>query len=313
VLTYHHQVPQFLADGLIDDFSTPTGEPSPEDGERWQAANRAWWESHPMEYEWDGHGVEPGTQEFFDAVDARFLASAATYLPSTPEPFGALIPYADLPGLDVLEIGVGSGTHAALLARTSKTFTGVDLTQHAVDLTRQRLRLRGLDGDVRRMDAEALEFPDDSFDLIWSWGVIHHSSQTSRILEEMGRVLRPGGRAIVMVYHRGLWTYYVLNGVIRGFLMGDLFRTRSLHKTAQRATDGAIARFYSRKEWRELAAGRLPVEQIEICGDKVELIPLPAGRLKQRVHSVIPNRVSRFVLSTLRQGTFLVAHHRAGT
>jgi ubiquinone/menaquinone biosynthesis C-methylase UbiE len=59
------------------------------------------------------------------------------------------------------------------------------------------------------MDAEHLAFPDASFDFVWSWGVIHHSSNTWQIVGEIQRVLKPGGTAVIMVYHRGWWNYYV--------------------------------------------------------------------------------------------------------
>ena len=77
------------------------------------------------------------------------------------------------------------------------------------------------------MDAEQLQFPDSSFDLIWTWAVIHHSSNTRRILEEMRRVLRPGGKAIVMVYHRTFWEYYVQGAVL------NVFSRSGLHASIQ--------------------------------------------------------------------------------
>src|SRR5205085_1215277 len=73
-------------------------------------------------------------------------------------------------------------------------------------------------------------------------------------LREMHGVLKPGGQATVMVYHRSPWTYYVLNGLLGGLLRGHLLRTRSLHRAVQLQTDGALARYYSMREWRALAA-----------------------------------------------------------
>src|SRR2546425_6762235 len=110
------------------------------------------------------------------------------------------------------------------------------------------MRCFGLNAQILQMDAENLRFEDNSFDFIWSWGVIHHSSDTKAVLEQMRRVLRPGGTAVTMVYHRGLWNYYVCEGLCYGVLGGDIFKTRSLHKTAQRHWDGALARFFTPKE-----------------------------------------------------------------
>src|SRR5260370_38747581 len=93
-------------------------------------------------------------------------------------PFDAIIPFDDLRAKEVLEIGVGQGTHAQLFAPRCKSFTGIDLTANAVDMTSRRLKLFGFSGTILQMDAEAMNFVDNSFDYIWSWGVIHHSADT---------------------------------------------------------------------------------------------------------------------------------------
>ena len=98
-----------------------------------------------------------------------------------------------------------------------------------------------------KMDAEALQFEDNSFDFIWSWGVIHHSANTRKILEEIHRVLKPGGESIIMVYHRSIWSYYIASGFIQGILLGKLFKYGSLKNLVQNLTDGFTARHYSIK------------------------------------------------------------------
>jgi len=91
-------------------------------------------------------------------------------------------------------VGVGCGSHAQLLAPPrAGSYTGIDLTDYAVECTRRRFWAIGLDGRIQQMDAENMEFPDASFDFVWSWGVIHHSSDTRKALAEITRVLRPGG------------------------------------------------------------------------------------------------------------------------
>lgn len=105
----------------------------------------------------------------------------------------------------VLEIGVGMGADLVRWARAGANVTGVDLTRRAVELTQGRLAAEGLHGDVRQADAEDLPFPDGSFDIVWSWGVLHHTPDADRALLEATRVLRPGGRYAVMVYHRRSW------------------------------------------------------------------------------------------------------------
>jgi ubiquinone/menaquinone biosynthesis C-methylase UbiE len=295
-----------------DGFSRPTA--LPEDAEQahsWQQANRTWWEHNPMRYDWNQQlGFPEFSREFYAEIDRRFFSSANEYMPWSRIPFDPLIDFESLREMDVLEIGVGNGSHAALLARHARSFTGIDLTDYAVTSTRERFQRFDLEGRVERMDAEQMKFADESFDLIWTWGVIHHSSNTRQILQEMRRVLRPGGKATTMVYYRNLWNYYLTGGLFRGILQGDLLRTRSLSKTVQRYTDGAIARYYSIPEWRELVSEFFRVERVLVFGSKPEILPIPAGRLKNRLLDLIPNSVSRLLTNQLRFGQFLVSDLR---
>lgn len=261
-----------------------------------------------MRYDWNERiAAAPDTMEFFAEIDRRHFLDAARYTPPKSRPLDRLIPYDALHNLDVLEIGVGNGSHAQLIAPLTKSYVGIDLTDYAVARTRKRFELFGIPGRIVQMDAEQLEFPDSSFDFIWSWGVIHHSSDTGRIVREMSRVLRPGGRATVMVYHRSFFYYYVFCGLCRGVLRGGLVTTKSLHNLVQQSTDGAIARFYSVPEWRKLVAGSFQIDRVEIKGQKSELFPLPAGRLKAAVMKAAPNAVTRMFLNTMRQGSFLIS------
>ena len=94
------------------------------------------------------------------------------------------------------------GTHAALLARAGARLTAIDLTETAVEMTRRRFKIFGLAGEIGRADAENLPFRNATFDLVWSWGVIHHSSSMERCILEITRVLRDRGRLFLMVYYR---------------------------------------------------------------------------------------------------------------
>jgi SAM-dependent methyltransferase len=113
----------------------------------------------------------------------------------------------------VLEVGTGAGTDFVNWARNGAEATGVDLTEQGVTLTRERLALEGLRADVRVADAENLPFSDDTFDLVYSYGVVHHSPDTTRAIREIHRVLRPGGTARVMIYHSPSWIGLMLWGV----------------------------------------------------------------------------------------------------
>ncbi|MBW2316008.1 MAG: class I SAM-dependent methyltransferase [Deltaproteobacteria bacterium] len=122
-------------------------------------------------------------------------------------------------GRRVLEIGVGAGTDFINWARHGAELSGIDLTEAGVALANERLALEGLTDDVQVGNAEALPFDDDSFDIVYSYGVLHHSPDTERCLAEVHRVLRPGGTALIMLYNVTAWTAWNLwafHGLAKG-------------------------------------------------------------------------------------------------
>lgn len=102
----------------------------------------------------------------------------------------------------VLEIGVGMGSDFLRWVRAGAIATGVDLTERAVRLTQERLKREALQATVEVADAEALPFEDGVFDIVYSWGVLHHTPNPARALSEAQRVLGRGGELKVMLYHR---------------------------------------------------------------------------------------------------------------
>ena len=124
--------------------------------------------------------------------------------------------FEDSAGRSVLEIGVGLGADHQRFAEAGADLHGIDLTERAVEHTRRRLLHFGLSSELRTGDAEALDYPDATFDLVYSWGVLHHSPDTESAVREVWRVLKVGGEARVMIYHKWslvglmLWTRYAL-------------------------------------------------------------------------------------------------------
>lgn len=156
---------------------------------------RRYWEREPC-----GSSVATaplGTPTYFAQVEA----GRDELEPFIPE-------FADFPGskgLRVLEIGIGAATDFIRFAREGARLIGVDLTRASVDLAKRRLAVEGLTAGLCHADAEALPFASHSFDLVYSWGVLHHSPDTRRALSEVRRVLAPGGEARVMLYSRRSW------------------------------------------------------------------------------------------------------------
>jgi len=270
--------------------------------------NRQWWEGHPMRYDWRQSITSPElTLEFFDEIDRRFISQSKAYLNWRYTPFDNLIDYAKLRNSDVLEIGVGCGSHAELLSQHAKSFVGIDLTTYATRATRRRFDLKKSGGSIVQMDAEQLAFRENQFDYIWSWGVIHHTLDIKNILAEMRRVLKPGGTAIVMVYHRSLWNHYIIAGLLGGLYHGHLFRGRSLRESTALQTDGAVARFYSVPEWIKFASDYFDIRHVNVFGPKADLLPIPAGCLKTAAEEMLPDNVTRFLTNRCRLGTLLVS------
>jgi SAM-dependent methyltransferase len=173
---------------------------------------RGYWEEEPC-----GTGIEivgeirAYTREWFARVEEHryraepFIHSAAQFTRQH--------------GKRVLEIGVGAGTDHLQWARAGARAFGVDLTRSALETTCLHFDLHGLRADVQQANAEKLPFADATFDIVYSWGVIHHAERPDVILGEVLRVLRPGGRFVGMLYgRRSLHTLkvWVRHALLRG-------------------------------------------------------------------------------------------------
>jgi SAM-dependent methyltransferase len=153
-----------------------------------------------------------GSPAFFAQVEAQRYALE----PDIPE----LVDFERWADRDVLEAGCGIGTDAVQFVRARARYTGIDFSATALDLARQRPELSGT--SLVRASVTELPFPDASFDLVYSNGVIHHIPETRTAIAEFHRVLRPGGTAIVMVYHRASLNFYASIMVVRRLLAGVL-------------------------------------------------------------------------------------------
>ncbi len=124
-------------------------------------------------------------------------------------------------GQRVLEVGFGAGTDFIQWLRAGARVSGIDLTEEALANVRHRIQVYGLPPpeSLQVADAENLPFPANTFDLGYSWGVLHHTPDTSKALAELVRVVRPGGEIKVMLYNRhGLyaWKMWVKHALLKG-------------------------------------------------------------------------------------------------
>src|SRR5260221_7918375 len=153
---------------------------------------RDFWQAHiNNEYYTD---AERASDSYFDEIERHRYATHY----HLPELFASM----DGAGRTLLEIGCGIGVDSIQLAERGFTVTAVDLTENALAVAKQFASRRDISVDFRLGNAEGLDFPDQSFDAVYSFGVLHHTPDIERSVAEVHRVLRPGGTAQVMLYHR---------------------------------------------------------------------------------------------------------------
>lgn len=139
-------------------------------------------------------GVSPEDPEFF-------RSHARIRYEREPE----ILPFADFEawkGRQVLEIGVGMGADFVRFRKAGAHSAGIDLSRESLKLARRNAAVNQVTPVVTNADAESLPFADRSFDLVYSWGVLHHTPDTARALDEVHRVLKPSGQFRIMLYHR---------------------------------------------------------------------------------------------------------------
>lgn len=161
----------------------------------------------------------PGSREYFTYYDP--LREAIESLEFSYR----LHQYRNFEGKRVLDVGAGNGYVLSKYALEGAEVSGVDVTPTAIDLCRKRFEYDGLRGDFQLAPAEALPYPDETFDCVCSMGVLHHVSDTEKAVAEIFRVLKPGGRLIVMFYHRNSAQYqfkYRIVHLLRGRSMQEL-------------------------------------------------------------------------------------------
>ena len=166
---------------------------------------RQFWQEHPCGTKFAD--ALPGSRRFYELVEEHRYTKE-WHIP-------AAAGFAATKGLRVLEIGCGLGTDGAQFAQAGADYTGIDLTDAAIELAQKRFELFKLPGTFQTDDAERLSFPNDSFDLVYSHGVLHHTPDIKAAIAEIHRVLRPGGRAEVMLYHRNSYNYRVNISMLR--------------------------------------------------------------------------------------------------
>jgi SAM-dependent methyltransferase len=181
----------------------------------------------------------------------------------------------------VLEVGPGLGTDHAQIARAGARAYAIDLTIGHLQSTRRRFALEGRVARLARADAERLPFGDASFDAVYSFGVLHHTPDTQAAVDEIRRVLRPGGFAVVGLYHRHSAFYWVATMLCRGLRRGELWKKgyRRLMAGIEYGSDesGAVplVKVLSRRQCRRMFSS---YSKVDVRTDHVDLCHLFPSR-----------------------------------
>ena len=189
---------------------------------------RRYWNDYVNDIEITQYPI--GSVEFFDVLE-KYRYDKIDYLKD----------YVNFPrykGKKILEIGCGVGVDLMQFARAGAIVSARDLTENAVNLATANLAREGYSGDIKQGNAEALDFADDTFDVVYSHGVLHHTVDTEKSIAEVWRVLKPGGEAVIMLYNRNSWFALV------AWLSGT--------NVEHAKKDAPIIRKYSTSECREL-------------------------------------------------------------
>ena len=170
-----------------------------------KARIREFWSTNPMAYNIAGTGSMEDDQFLLacEAVDRVFYGKLAGNMNKAGAPmYSGLIDYERYRDKPVLEVGFGMGSMLRELSRQGGKAYGIDLSGSHVALCQRRIDLRDFAATIQQGDAEQLPYEENSFDLVVSHGVLHHTSDTAKCFSEIERVLRPGGQMVTMLYNR---------------------------------------------------------------------------------------------------------------
>lgn len=249
---------------------------------------REQWGQDPCGAEYDREH-ELGTREFFDEVERYRYEEYAPWMPR-------VMGFDQFRGARLLEIGCGMGSDLLQFARGGARCTGIDLTPRSVEITRHRFALYDARGTYMIADGEHLPFASESFDVVYSNGVLHHTPDTAGAIREVYRVLRSGGTAKVMLYHRNSLNYWFEIILRRGLLGGEFLRGRSAEEIMSRVIEFSdhdarpLVKVYSRKQARALFGEfrEVAVEVEQLTREELRFLsPLVSenamNRLRQRI------------------------------
>jgi ubiquinone/menaquinone biosynthesis C-methylase UbiE len=154
----------------------------------------------------------------------------------------------DFRGKKVLEIGLGQGADSMQLINRGALYNGIDLTEESVRRVKERFALFNKPyQEVQVANAEQIPYADNTFDIVYSHGVIHHSPHIEKIVQEIHRVLKPGGQAVIMLYHKSSYNYHISIRILRRVGLLLLMPFPFLAKLISKVTGESVERINRHK------------------------------------------------------------------
>jgi ubiquinone/menaquinone biosynthesis C-methylase UbiE len=234
--------------------------------------------------EWGKKERMPTNKEDFLAIEKCFLRDNSYFMNFDFRRFA---------GKSVLDIGCGSGAVSCLFAKGGSNVTGIDITLKAICISRKNAIAQGLDINFLQQDAEGMSFSSESFDYVFSWGVLHHTRSTGNALREMYRVTKSGGSGLIMVYNKYSLRYYV-KGLCWLILGAKILEGYDLRTVQSFYTDGYYHRHFTLDELRR------ELQNVGFTCTRVTIT-----HMDHRIIPFIPSHVERTIKN--RYGWLLVA------
>lgn len=244
-----------------------------------------------------------GTRYLGDSDDLDAHARARYQLEPYIHEFAG---FAQSRGQRVLEIGVGMGADYLEWLKAGAKATGIDLSSASVERAKRRCEMAGYTPDLRVSDAEHLPFPDDIFDIVYSYGVMHHSPDTPQCIREAYRVLKPGGALRVMIYHHPSLTGLML------WLRYGLLRGKSLRQSVYDHLESPGTKTYTHEEARAMLHGFEQVDTRQALSPGDLLLSKPSSRFQGWLYQVVWRVYPRFLVRSFgaKLGLFLLISAR---
>tara|TARA_B100000989_G_scaffold298240_1_gene286678 strand:+ start:2648 stop:3457 length:810 start_codon:yes stop_codon:yes gene_type:complete len=211
--------------------------------------NKKFWTLNPMTYVDFKKPLSerlPKEKKHFDIINKKLIIS-------NPDFLSIIRKYKkNIKGKIVLDLGCGFGASTVILSKFAKKIFAIDLTLPAIKNAKKNIKINKIKNvNLKQMDAENLDFKNDYFDFVFSWGVIHHSHNPTKILMNIKKKLKKNGSCFIMVYNLLSFRYIFLS-IYYLFLKGYIFRGHNFTSICKKFTDGHYNKHYSVFEMKKV-------------------------------------------------------------